>query len=294
MLNRSAPSKQSTNPKSIFVSGASTGIGYCCVQTLAELGHQVFASFRQPEDGKALGKLHPAIVPIPLEITSTASIAKALSLIKHQLNGHGLDGLVNNAGIVISGPLELIPINDWRHQFDVNLIGQIEVIQTFLPLLRPTRGRIVNMGSVAGINALPFVSPYSASKFALAAITDALRVELKPWGIHVALIEPGSVATPIWRKAQKAADANEEGLPDTQRLLYAQALAQIRKATEKSASRGIPPEIVANAVVHALTDSHPKTRYTLGAKAFWRRPFSWLPDTLRDAMIMAKVGLPSA
>jgi NAD(P)-dependent dehydrogenase (short-subunit alcohol dehydrogenase family) len=293
MSHPSTPPKQSADPKSIFVSGASTGIGFCCVQTLAELGHQVFASFRQAKDGETLEKLHPAIIPIPLEITSSASIAKALNMVKHQLNGNGLDGLVNNAGIVISGPLELIPINDWRHQLDVNLIGQIELSQAFLPLLRASRGRIVNMGSVAGINAMPFVSPYSASKFALAAITDALRVELKPWGIHIALIEPGSVATPIWRKARKISDTLLEGVPDAQLSLYTQALAQIRNATEKSASRGIPPETVAKAVVHALTASHPKTRYTLGGKAFWRRPFSWLPDTLRDAIITAKVGLPA-
>ncbi|WP_373533357.1 SDR family oxidoreductase [Vampirovibrio sp.] len=293
MLNRSIPGHCPPSQKSIFISGASSGIGYCCAQTLAELGHQVFAGFRNPTDGEALRTLHPGIIPIPLEVTSSTAIAQAFHLIEEQLQGAGLHGLVNNAGIVISGPLELVPIAEWRHQLDVNLIGQIEVTQRFLPLLRKGRGRIVNMGSVAGINALPFVSPYSASKFALAAITDALRVELKPWGIQVALIEPGSVSTPIWRKARNISNAVQHKLPEDLRQLYASALNLVEQASKQSESRGIPPEVVARAVVHALTAPRPKTRYTLGKNALWRRPFSWLPDTLRDTLIAAKIGLPT-
>ena len=148
----------------------------------------------------------PLLTPVMIDVTDAASIGAAAAKIKEQTGHYGLAGLVNNAGIGVSGPLELIPIEELRRQFEVNVIGHIAVTQAFLPLLRIAKGRIVNIGSVNGALASPYLGPYSASKFAMEAITDALRIELRTWGIRVSIVEPGPIATPIWEKSFAAAD----------------------------------------------------------------------------------------
>jgi NAD(P)-dependent dehydrogenase (short-subunit alcohol dehydrogenase family) len=198
----------------------------------------------------------------------------------------GLGGLVNNAGIVIGSPLEMIPLSQLRKQLEVNVIGQIAVTQAFLPLLRRGRGRIVNMGSIAGRGTIPLLGPYSASKFALEALTDALRMELQPWGIQVSIIEPGAIATPLWEKSAKAAGDLEASASEEAKALYGEAVSRIREVVAQSAQRAIPPEVVVRAVHHALTASRPKTRYLVGADATARAwMVKWVPDRIQDKLL---------
>lgn len=286
----SGPNPIQRTEQSVLISGATTGIGQCCALSLARLGFQVFAGYRKPEDADSLESLHPNIQPVHLEITDETSIRQAEAFIRNHPQGKPLYGIVNNAGIVISGPVETLSPALWRHQMEVNFIGHISVIQAFLPRLRQTRGRIINMGSVAGIHALPFLGPYSASKFALAALSDSLRLELKPWGIHVALIEPGSIATPIWEKSRSAAEEIQADCSPERQRLYGSMLENMRRASTRSASRAISPDRVADAVIHALISSKPKSRYPIGQNARLRRFFSWLPDSLKDYLIASKIG----
>lgn len=274
----------------VLISGATTGIGQCCALRLAKLGFQIFAGYRKPEDADSLKSLHANIQPVHLEMTDERSIRQAEAFISNHLQGQPLQGIVNNAGIVISGPVETLPAALWRHQLEVNFIGHISVIQAFLPMLRQSRGRIINMGSVSGIQALPFLGPYSASKFALAALSDSLRLELKPWGIHVALIEPGSIATPIWDKSRSVAEEIQADCSPEGQTLYGSMLESLKRASSRSASRAISPDKVADAVIHGLTSPKPKTRYPIGQTAQLRRFFSWLPDSLKDYLITSKIG----
>lgn len=291
-LKTPVPKLSSSVLPSVLISGASTGIGQCCALRLASQGFQVFAGFRHPVDGQRLEALHAAIAPIALDVTDTESIRQALKTLEIALDGRGLDGLVNNAGIVVSGPLEFVPLDEFRRQLEINVLGHVAMIQTFLPLLRQNAGRIVNMGSVAGLTALPFVAPYSVSKFAMEAITDALRLELKPWGIHVSIIEPGSVATPIWDKSRHASEMLLQAMPPKMMTLYGDAMSALQNASLRSAGRGIHPNAVADAVIHALTARRPRTRYPVGLDSRMRRVFNYLPDRLKDWIILRKVGLP--
>ena len=188
----------------VLITGASTGIGAACAIGCAARGMTVFAGVRNLAAGDALqAKAGKAIIPVQLDVTDGESITKAADLVARHVGEAGLSGLVNNAGIAIGSPLELIPLQQLRRQLEVNVVGQIAVTQAVLPLLRRAHGRIVNMGSIAGRGTIPMMGPYSASKHALEALTDALRLELYPWGIEVSIIEPGAVATPIWDKSMQ-------------------------------------------------------------------------------------------
>src|SRR5215475_8847089 len=200
------PMSDRTSAPAVVITGASTGIGAACARFLADRGFQVFAGVRNRQAGEALTTGRTArLTPIYLDVTEERSIQEAAELITRRVGDVGLAGLVNNAGIAIGSPLEVIPIDLLRRQFEVNVFGQIAVTQAFLPLLRKGHGRIVNMGSIAGRATIPLMGPYSASKFALEALTNALRLELQPWGIPVSVIEPGATATPIWEKSINAA-----------------------------------------------------------------------------------------
>jgi NAD(P)-dependent dehydrogenase (short-subunit alcohol dehydrogenase family) len=210
------------------------------------------------------------------DITDEAGVAAALAEVGE------LDALVNNAGIAIAAPLEFLPPDELARQLDVNVIGQVRVLQAVLPALRRSRGRVVFVGSIGGRSALPFLGAYAASKFALEAITDSLRVELAPWGIHVAIVEPGTIATPMWTKRQRSVDE----MPPQVSELYGERIARFRKlATERSAGRGVPPEEVAKAIEHALTADTPKTRYVVGRDARMRGTVQKLPDRVRDRVL---------
>jgi NAD(P)-dependent dehydrogenase (short-subunit alcohol dehydrogenase family) len=193
-----------------------------------------------------------------------------------------LDALVDNAGVAVAAPLEFLPPEELTRQLDVNVVGQLRVLQAFLPALRLGQGRVVLMGSIAGRSALPFLGAYAMSKFALEAMADALRIELAPWGIQVAIIEPGTIATPIWSKPQPAV----ESLPPEAGELYGGRIARFRQlAAERSQRRAAPVSTVADAVEHAVTASKPRTRYLVGPDAKRRSRVQRLPDRLRDRVL---------
>jgi NAD(P)-dependent dehydrogenase (short-subunit alcohol dehydrogenase family) len=275
------------NQMAVVVTGASTGIGAACALDCAGRGMTVFAGVRDPRAGEALAaKGGPSLIPITLDVTDEPSITRSVEMVQLVVGEGGLGGLVNNAGIVIASPLELIPLSQLRKQLEVNVIGQIAVTQAFLPLLRRGRGRIVNMGSIAGRGTIPLLGPYSASKFALEALTDALRMELQPWGIQVSIIEPGAIATPLWEKSAKTAEDFEASASEEAKALYGEAVLRIREVVAQSAQRAIPPEAVVRAVHHALTAARPKTRYLVGADATARAwMVKWVPDRMQDKLL---------
>jgi NAD(P)-dependent dehydrogenase (short-subunit alcohol dehydrogenase family) len=278
----------------VVISGCSTGIGEACARWLDRKGHRVFAGVRKLSDGERLragasGRLRPVVV----DVTDSESIARAREAIEQQLGGEGLDGLVNNAGIAVAAPLEHVPLDDFRRQLEVNVVGQLALTQAMLPLIRLVRGRIIFMGSIAGRMAVPFLGPYAASKFALEALADALRVEVQPWGIQVSVLEPGSVSTPIWQKGVAAAEQLQSKLPGHALEGYAGAMEAVRHAAATSSRRGIPAEAVALAVEHALTARAPKTRYLVGRDARLQALLAALvPDRVRDRLITRSMRLP--
>jgi NAD(P)-dependent dehydrogenase (short-subunit alcohol dehydrogenase family) len=275
------------------VTGASTGIGQACTLLLDRAGWRVFAGVRRKEDGERLrAQTGSRFVPVILDVTDEGSVSSAAERIRDELGTGGLKGLVNNAGIAVAGPLEFIPLDDWRRQLEVNVIGVVAVTQAFLPLLREAKGRIVNMGSVGGRSSTPFVGPYAASKYALEGINDALRRELRKWGMWVAIIEPGSIDTPIWDKGRRDAEAQIEALPARARELYGSDLAGVQKAIVSTSARGLAPEKVAEAVHHALTAKRPRARYLIGREAQGRvLAESVLPARAFDALIARAMGL---
>ena len=278
----------------VLITGASTGIGAACAIGCAGQGMTVFAGVRNPEAGAALrARGGAAIIPLELDVTDGESVKRAAGIVERHVGDAGLFGLVNNAGIAIGSPLELIPLVQLRQQLEVNVVGQIAVTQAVLPLLRRARGRIVNMGSIAGRGTIPMTGPYSASKHALEALTDALRLELYPWGIEVSIIEPGAIATPIWDKSLQISLDVEKDIPVETKHLYEAAAARIRETMSVAAARAIPPDAVVKAVLHALTAKRPKTRYLVGRDAKLRAlMLKWLPDRFQDWILKKVLKLP--
>ncbi len=275
----------------VLITGASTGIGRACALYLDRRGFHVLATVRRPEDGAALSEAATGpLRSLLLDVTDAASIGGALGEVTALVGEDGLYGLVNNAGIAVAGPLEVLPLEALRRQLEVNVVGQVAVTQAFLPLLRRARGRVVNMGSIGGRSVLPFVGAYCASKFALEALTDALRMELRPWGIEVSIVEPGSVATPIWQRGEAAAEAMLSDLGPDAGILYGAAMEALRKAVRDTGDRGAPPEAVARVVHHALTARRPATRYLVGSMARIRAILQHLPDRMRDRLLLRRLG----
>ena len=199
---------------------------------------------------------------------------------------------MNNAGIGVGGPLELMPLSDFRHQIEVNLIGQVAVTQAFIPALRRARGRLVFISSIGGLVATPYMSPYHASKFGIEAVGDALRQELRRFGVRVSIVEPGSIATPIWDKGRATAQEVRGNLSAEGQELYGESLAHTEKLLGETARRGSPPEKVAKVVVHALTARRPRTRYLVGADARAMATLGkLLPDRLRDRLVARATGI---
>ncbi len=277
---------QQTPPGSVVITGASTGIGEACALRLDTKGIRVFAGVRREEDGAALRrKGSELLTPVLLDVTDADMITSAREIIADAVGDEGLTGVVNNAGVYFGGPLEFISVDGIRDEFEVNLFGAIAFTQAFLPLLRTGGGRIVNMSSVSGLVAFPFLGPYASSKFALEAISDCWRVELRPWGVHVALVEPGVIDTPIWDKgAETLSDVRDE-LPQEAHDYYGPVFG----LTEKLDHRGIPPDRVAEVVEHALCARKPKIRYLVGTDAKVASFFRKLPARLRDKLISKKL-----
>ncbi len=277
----------------VVITGASTGIGAASAVELAHRGFRVFAGVRRPCDGERLKDRAPTIVPLLLDVTDAGQIAAAAETVGRAVGEAGLAGLLNNAGIVVAGPLEILPLDQLRLQLEVNVIGQIAVTQALLPFLRKARGRIVNMGSFNGRIAAPYLAPYAASKHALEALSDALRLELRAWGIRVSVIEPGGTTTPIWDKSLAAADASADEANNEGLGLYKRDLDAMRQATRKLAEAALPVDTVVRCVVHALTARHPWARYPVGLKVnLLFRARKWIPDRIWDWIIERSLGLP--
>jgi len=278
-----------SSPPAILITGASTGIGLTCALRFDRLGWQVFAGVRREADAARLRELASArLVPVRLDVTDPASIGDSVGVVTAAVGSAGLAGLVNNAGIAEAGPLEFLPLETLRRMHEVNVVGLLAVTQAFLPLLRKARGRIVNMGSISGRTASPFVGPYCASKHAVEALTDVLRLELDPWGIQVAVIEPGMIETPIWEKGEAAARAQREQLPAGAEALYGATMDAFQRMIRPAIARAGSPEQVADAVEHAVTAAEPKTRYLVGRDARFRLALRrLLPDRAMDGLVLS-------
>ena len=274
--------------KTVLITGASGGVGEAAVRSFDDLGWQVFAGVRSLERGEKIAKAGSTVTPVELDLCDEASIARAARELALQLGPQGLDGLVNNAGLSIDGPLELLAVDDLRHQFEVNVIGQVAVIQAFLPMLRLARGRVVNIGGAAGRLTLPMYGGLSASKAALDSLTTALRMELKYQGVSVSYIEPGALQTKFFEKAASRR-SRDEGNADAQRI-YSKAIEVSSNALAKSSTS--PVEAAVDAIVKAFTARRPAARYVVGRQAKLGLLFlPHLPATLRERLMMSSLGL---
>jgi NAD(P)-dependent dehydrogenase (short-subunit alcohol dehydrogenase family) len=278
------PTTQTSVSKTVLITGASSGIGRACALHLDAAGYHVFAGVRRDADGQALrAAASERLTPVSLDVTDAASIAAAREAIA-QATGSALAGLVNNAGFALAGPIEFQPVADLRQQMEVNLVGAVAVTQAFIPQLRTARGRIVNIGSISGISATPFQGAYAATKFALEAISDALRVELRPWGISVSVVQPGDIATPAWQKALDAADRMLASWPPQAFALYGPVVGKMKEIAQQGAA-GTPPEAVAQVVAGLLSARAPRARVLVGVDAKVLAVIERLPTRLRDWII---------
>jgi NAD(P)-dependent dehydrogenase (short-subunit alcohol dehydrogenase family) len=277
--------------RSVLVTGASTGIGRATALRLDASSWKVFAGVRKEEDAASLrAEASGRLTPVILDVTDAGQIAAAAELIGREADG-GLDGLVNNAGVAVPGPLETVPLEDLRHQLEVNLVAYVAVTQAMLAEIRRAEGRVVFLSSIGGRIAFPFGGPYHASKFATEAIGDVFRQELRPWGLKVSIVEPGSIDTPIWERGQRKAEDIEAKAPKTN-LLYGAALDKFRRVIEDTAERGIPPEKVAKAIAHALESPRPKSRYLVGLDAkVQARLQPLIPTPLFDWIVARQLNL---
>jgi NAD(P)-dependent dehydrogenase (short-subunit alcohol dehydrogenase family) len=249
----------------VLVTGASTGIGEAVARDLAAKGHPVFAGVRTADDAERLRG--PDLTPVTLDVTDADQVRAVAGQVEAEVGGEGLLGLVNNAGIARGGPLEFLPVDEWRDQLEVNVVGQVAVTKALLPLIRTGNGRIVFIGSIGGRVGSPLMGPYNASKFAIEGLAEALRLELAPWGTRVAVVEPGAVRTDIWSKARTTTARLEDELPPEAMALYGDAMDDIRKGIERNDEGGVAPQKVADAVHHALTAKRPRHRYVVGPDA---------------------------
>ena len=277
----------------VVVTGASTGIGKACVSFLVGRGFHVWGSVRRPQDADRLTQeFGQNFQPLFFDVTDAAAIADATGMVTEALNGETLFGLVNNAGVAESGPLKDIDPERLRAQLDINVIGPLMVTQAFLPLLggvtgyQGKPGRIVNMSSVSGKRAFPFLGPYAMSKFALEAQSDALRRELMLYGIDVVVVQPGPIVTPIWDKAAEL-DVSEYQQSD-----YFDILEKFQAVTVERGRQGLPPVEVAKVVHTALTLPKPKARYVVTRNKFLNSTLlSFIPDRILDRIIARQLGL---
>ncbi|MFZ0041868.1 MAG: SDR family oxidoreductase [Solirubrobacteraceae bacterium] len=273
----------------VLVTGAGRGIGLATVQRLAAAGWDVIAGVRQAQDGERVAALAPArITPATLDVTDAEQVAALDDVVA----GH-LDAVVNNAGIAVAGPLEGLALADLSRQLEVNVTGQLAVTQAVLPALRASRGRIVFVSSLSGRVANPMMGAYTASKYALEGLADALRMELSPWGVKVVLVEPAQTDTDLWRNADETVDQTVAALSDEHRQLYDKHIKGMRKGVRLSQKMAAPVEGAAAVIEKALTAGRPRARYVVGTPA--RVQASLLPLTptpVLDFVMKSASGVP--
>jgi NAD(P)-dependent dehydrogenase (short-subunit alcohol dehydrogenase family) len=279
----------------VLVTGASSGMGRACALRLDRVGYQVFAGVRKAADAEALAQAASArLIPLFLDVTDETALAAAVGTVTEHVGEAGLVGLVNNAGVGVTAPVELLPLAQLRRQLEINVTAQIAVTQAFLPLLRKARGRILNVGSVGGKITIPFGGPLCASKSAFEALNDALRMELHPWGIHVCLIAPGSIRTPAVDKLVEDSETMARTFSEEGARRYARAYRTFIQAFLKQEEEGVPPERMADTVLRALTTRTPRTRYPVGPLSRILPLLArLLPARLLDQIRYRLFGLPS-
>ena len=275
------------NAKTVLITGAAGGIGAAATRRLAQLGYTVYAGVRSPAphlDGI------DGVRTLRLDVTDADDVREAAALVAAETGS--LHALVNNAGVIVQGPLELVPISELRRQFEVNVFGPAQVTAAFLPLLRAGQGRLVNISAPTARAAVPFLGPISASKAALESLTDALRGELAAWRIPISVIQPSGTDTPIFATAEKAAAESLGSVPPEALALYAPALASLAKAAAKMKLSPVDP--VVDAIVHAVQSRKPKPRYTVGRDATAAAVLAKLPIGLRTSLVLRALGIKSA
>ncbi len=294
-MAQSTISTRNELPKTAVITGASSGIGKASVLTMLKAGWKVFATVRKDEDAARLQSAgNPNLIPIILDVQDQGKIGSAAEQVSALLAGRGLDGLVNVAGIGMARPIEYVTSQDLREIFDINVFGQIEVIQAFLPYIRKARGRIVNITSVGAHIAVPFGGMLNGSKSAFSMLSDTLRLELHPFGIRVIDVSPGAIKTPAVEKTLGNIEAVIQKLPDHGAAQYGTMLRNFARQAFARETNGSPPEVVAKAVKQALTATRPKIRYQAGKDARLLVTLSSiLPDWLLDAIRFRKLGLPT-
>ena len=282
-----------SSSRTVLITGCSTGIGRASALRLDAAGWRVCAGVRKEEDAESIAAAgSDRLQPVIVDVTDSASIDLCRERVEKDCP-EGVYGLVNNAGAAHVGPLEVMPLEDMRRQFEVNFVGHVAMTQALVPSLRKTKGRIVNVTSVGGLVSTPFFGPYCASKYALEAVSDCLRVELRPWGIKTIAIEPGSVATEIWESGtQIFAELREELGPEAIEL-YGDALEATARAAAETGKRGIPAEHAAEVVERALTARRPRARYLVGRDAYGMTAAKrLLPAKLHDRLTARVLRLP--
>ncbi|MEU6724854.1 SDR family NAD(P)-dependent oxidoreductase [Nonomuraea wenchangensis] len=284
--------------RTVMITGTSSGIGRATALALAARGFTVFAGIREEADGEALR--HAAgdqIIPLYVDVTDAESIAAAVARVEQATGAAGLAGLVNNAGIGAPWPMELVPLDEFRRHLEVNLTGQLAVTQAFLPLVKRARGRIINVGSEGGRITLPFLGPITSAKHGLVSVTDALRMELRPWGVHVSIVEPGATRSSAPAKlVENGRRAVAELFSPQGRADYGATIEHvIAKIAASNQRSGSAPEVIAGAVVRAMTSRRPRTRYPVGGHAkLLTRLRRVLPDRAMDALCTRMLDLPTA
>lgn len=278
--------------KSVVVTGVSTGIGWGAVKVLVGKGFHVFGSVRKQADADRLkAEFGDAFTPLIFDVTDEAAVRAGAREVEQALGGATLAGLVNNAGVAVAGPLLYLPLDEWKKQLDVNLTGVVIATQAFAPLLGAggTRvsapGRIVNISSVGGRNANPFMAPYCTTKFGLEGLSESLRRELLPFGVDVVVVAPGAVATPIWDKADETDTARYAN------TAYAPALERLRQYMLSVGKAGLPPEKIGEVIATALTAPSPKTRYVVSPSPMQVLMTEVLPKRTMDRIVGKRLGL---
>jgi NAD(P)-dependent dehydrogenase (short-subunit alcohol dehydrogenase family) len=273
----------------VLVTGAARGIGRASALRLAAAGWDVVAGVRRLEDGEALARESGArIVPVQVDVTDPDQVAALPEALPPRV-----EGVVNNAGIVVGGPVEGVPLDELRKQLEVNVVGQVAVTQALMSQVRAARGRIVFISSLSGRVATPMTGAYNASKFALEGLADALRMEVRPWGVRVVLVEPAQVDTAIWQEAEQSLDEAVAGLSPVQRELYRKHIEGWRASIPVSQRMAVPVDAVAATVEKALTARRPKPRYVVGAGPRAQSALSSItPTSALDAMLRAATGVP--
>jgi NAD(P)-dependent dehydrogenase (short-subunit alcohol dehydrogenase family) len=281
-------------PQTVFITGASSGIGLETTALLDSNGWRVFAGCLPGEDLTALkSRTTDRTTVISIDVTRPEMVSAAAEAVNQSVGETGLSALVNNAGFAVSAPMEYVPMELLRQQFEVNYFGQVSVTQAFLPLIRRAQaGRIINLCSILGRVTTPFSGPYCASKHAMESFTDALRLELEPWGIQVVAVEPGVIKTPIWKRTLDIMSDLGAEFPPEARERYARRFTSMQKQLEGIRDASSPPKEVAATIYTALTTSRPRTRYLVGKDAALTARLRWLlPDRLLYRLIIQKYGL---